>query len=84
MKPKKLPRGSSTIRIHFYQEMYQTIMDDEKKFRAYIDECIKSTRNCFPSGQLKDTSCTAKRHLQLSWESNNGGLKYWRQEMFIA
>ena len=48
MKPKKLPRGSSTIRIHFYQEMYQTIMDDEKKFRAYIDECIQKHPELFP------------------------------------
>ncbi len=48
MKPKKLPRGSSTIRIHFSQEMYPTIMDDKKKFRAYIDECIQKHPELFP------------------------------------
>lgn len=48
MKPKKLPRGSSTIRIHFHQEMYQPIMDDDKKFRAYIDECIQKYPELFP------------------------------------
>ena len=48
MKPKKLPRGSSTIRIHFHQEMYQTIIDDEKKFRAHIDEWIQKHPELFP------------------------------------
>ncbi len=48
MKPKKLPRGSKTIRIYFHQEMYQTIMDDDKKFRAHIDECIQRHPELFP------------------------------------
>ena len=48
MTPKKLPRGSKTIRIHFHQEMYQTIFDDDEKFRAHIDEWIQKHPELFP------------------------------------
>lgn len=48
MKPKNLPRGSKTIRLPSNPEIHQRIIDDNKEFRAYVDEWIETNPELFP------------------------------------
>src|SRR6266403_3880899 len=68
--PQQKPRGFSTICLPIRKDLYQQIIDDTVRFRAWLDQAFRDTPELFPAAfahgyTLKDDRVSAKRGLRL-------------------